>query len=75
MKLTYRILEEDGRWIAECLEIDAAGEGASAADAVLGLRDVIARRFVADAVAPPSNRARVELDLREAPSALPAIPV
>lgn len=71
MKLTYRVLHEDGHWVAECLEIDAAGEGLSAAEAVLTLRDALAERFVSDAVAPPSRRDKVELDLTQVPSTMP----
>ena len=71
MKFSYRIGQEDGKWVAECVEVEAAGEGASAADAVMTLRDVLAERFAPQAVAPPpSEQTPVEIELTQVPATL-----
>lgn len=56
MKLTYRLVSSPPGWIAECLDTEAAGEGATVEEAIASLRDAIEERlFRPDAVAPPSH--------------------
>ncbi len=64
MKFTYRILEDGGSFVAECLESDAQGEGKTADDAVASLRASLRERmFRPDAVAPPSERTTSAIEL------------
>lgn len=75
MKFSYRIGQEDGKWVAECVEVEAAGEGKSAADAVMTLRDVLAERFAPQAVAPPSGGQKpLEIELTQVPETLTDAP-
>ena len=56
MRLTCTIERDEANYVATCLEIDLAAEGATAQDAVDALRrEVVARMFSPDAVAPPSH--------------------
>ena len=54
MNFTYRIVEDDGCFVAECLESDAQGEGKTQNAAVESLRSALSERmFRPDAIAPP----------------------
>jgi hypothetical protein len=64
MKFTYQLTQEDGGWVAECVESDAVGEGKTAEAAVASLRKSLEERlFRPDAVAPPSDPKRAPIDL------------
>jgi len=67
MKFTYRLISADGGWLAECVETDAAGEGATEDAAVASLRKAIEERmFRPDAIAPPSSPTRAAIELTPA---------
>jgi hypothetical protein len=67
VRYTYRVGRSEGRVYAECLEADATGVGATAAEAVESLRSELRERLLApDAVAPPSFPGRHRVDLVEA---------
>lgn len=71
MKLTYRLQKTASGWYAECVESDAAGEGATEEEALQSLRTSIEERmFRPDAVAPPPEieRSVVELELAAEPA-------
>ncbi len=71
LKFTYRLIQEAGGYVAECVESDAAGEGKTAKDAVDSLRlSLEERMFRPDAVAPPpeTENAGIQLELASEPS-------
>ena len=61
MKLTYRLRKTRGAtpcWVAECLDAEAVGEGATEGDAIASLEAALRERLLRpDAVAPPSRPA------------------
>ena len=66
MKFSYRLIKDANGYLAECVESDAAGEGKSANEAVVSLRQSLEERmFRPDAVAPPpeTEHATIELEL------------
>lgn len=70
MKFTYRLVNDAGGWIAECVEADAMGEGKTEQDAVASLRSALEERmFRPDAVAPPASQPHPAIDLSPASSA------
>lgn len=65
MQFSYRLDQVEDHFIAECIEVDAAGEGTTAAEAVLELRELLSKKMEPQAVAPPSQRGPIEIDLTE----------
>jgi hypothetical protein len=64
MRFTYRIVEEKGGWLAECLEVEIAGEGRTSSDAVRSLREALEERMLRpDAVAPPAEAEACGIEL------------
>lgn len=56
MNLTYKLVHDGERWLAECVESDAMGEGKTQNEAVKSLERALKERmFRPDAVAPPSE--------------------
>jgi predicted RNase H-like HicB family nuclease len=56
MKVAAVLTEAAGRWLAYCEEVDRAGEGATADEAVANLREALMEYFGhAEAVAPPEE--------------------
>lgn len=56
-----------GGFLAECIELDAAGEGATRDEAVRQLRESILDRMRStEAIAPPSKAPSVVIELSEA---------
>ena len=76
MRFTYRIVRERGGVVAECLEVDAMGEGRTETAAVAALRSSLEERmFRPDAVAPPSEESPCSIELVAAdPAACPPRP-
>ena len=69
MRYTYRLVQADGSFVAECVEIEAEGEGATAKAAIDSLRQAIKERMgSSEAVAPPSMPPSPEIELMEAAS-------
>ena len=57
MKFSYKLVHDGERWLAECVESDAMGEGMSENEAVASLEKALKERmFRPDAVAPPSEK-------------------
>jgi hypothetical protein len=70
MKFSYRLIEDVNGWLAECVESDAAGEGASEREAVESLRKALEERMLRpDAIAPPSSPDSARIELERAPDA------
>ncbi len=65
MQFSYRLENVEDHFVAECVEVDAAGEGETAAEAVLSLRELLAQKMAPQAVAPPSQRGPVDIQLTE----------
>jgi hypothetical protein len=64
MRFTYRIVRERSGVVAECLEVDAMGEGATESAAVAALKSSLEERmFRPDAVAPPPEESSCSIDL------------
>lgn len=64
MRMTYRIVPEDGGFTAECLESDVAAAGKTEADAVASLQTALEERLLRpDAIAPPSRPANTTIEL------------
>lgn len=64
MRFFYRLAEDGGGWVAESEGVEAYGRGPTPAEAVLDLREVLTERFDRpNAVAPPSRRPAVWIDL------------
>ena len=64
MRFTYKIVHERGGVVAECLEVDAMGEGGTEAAAVAALKSSLEERmFRPDAVAPPQEESSCSIDL------------
>jgi hypothetical protein len=56
MKVTAVLTQEGRRWIAQCEQVDRAGEGTTPELAVASLREALRDYFgQAEAVAPPAN--------------------
>lgn len=65
-RYTYRLTTADGGYLAECIEISAAGEGNTRDAAISSLRESIVERMSTEAVAPPSHETRAAVELIEA---------
>lgn len=66
-RYTYRLGPSDGGFLAECVEIDAEGEGATREAAIDALREAIRERMQsAEAVAPPPSQPKAAVELIEA---------
>lgn len=65
MHFSYRLDRVENHFVAECVEVDAAGEGETAAEAVLGLRSLLSKRMEPQAVAPPTTPGPIEIELVE----------
>lgn len=64
MKVTYRLLPDDGGFTAECLEPDVSATGTTEADAIASLRRALEERlFRPDAIAPPSRPPNATIEL------------
>jgi|GEM_PF-2294699 len=64
-------LVEGRRWLAQCEEVDRAGEGDTPEQAVASLREALEEYFgQAEAIAPPSQPPRepIEIVIVDAPS-------
>jgi predicted RNase H-like HicB family nuclease len=56
MRVAAVLTAAAGRWLAYCEEVDRAGEGATAEEAVANLRQALLEYFgQAEAVAPPAD--------------------
>lgn len=56
MRFSYRLIKDARGFMAECIEVDVAGEGKSVRDAVESLRGSLLERMSrADAIAPPAE--------------------
>lgn len=65
MEFSYRLVRDAKGWIAECVEIEALGEGSTPERAVDALRRALEERMRRpDAVAPPPAPARAPIELR-----------
>ena len=59
MKVTAVLTQADGAWLAECEEVDRAGEGRTPDEALASLRDALKDYFnETQAVAPPPDGER-----------------
>jgi len=70
MRVSAVLTQTAGRWVAQCKEVDRAGEGDTPEQAVACLRDALKEYFGhAQAVAPPSQPAigPIEIDVVGAP--------
>lgn len=66
-RYTYRVTPSDGRFFAECLEMEAEAEGKTRDSAVAALKAAICERMSAsDAVAPPAKAVPATVELIEA---------
>ena len=64
MKFSYRLIEDRGSFVAECLEADAEGEGKTEKEAIESLRKALEEHmYRPDAVAPPPNPTEPPIDL------------
>ena len=64
MKVSAVVSQVEGRWLAECEEVDLAGEGATKDEAVATLRAALEDYFHrAEAVAPPTDAARDAIEI------------
>lgn len=64
MRFTYRLVRQQGVFLAECMESEAIGEGRTETDAVESLRRSLEERmFRPDAVAPPPEPMRMTIEL------------
>src|SRR5687767_13474979 len=64
MRFSYRLIREKNGFLAECVEAEVAGEGATAKDAVESLRTSLEERmFRPDAIAPPATPTEGTIDL------------
>jgi hypothetical protein len=74
MRFSYRLIHHRSGFIAECMELEAAGEGRTAREAVESLRHALEERmFRPHAIAPPSEPAEgtIELTLADESAPLP----
>jgi hypothetical protein len=64
VKVSAVVSKVEGRWLAECEEVDLAGEGATKEEAVATLRAALDEYFHrAEAVAPPSDAPREAIEI------------
>jgi hypothetical protein len=64
MRFAYRLVRDKSRYVAECVESDAVGEGTTANAAIASLRASLQERmFRPDAVAPPSEEVETQIEL------------
>jgi hypothetical protein len=64
MIFSYRLLYDAGNWVAECLDVDAEGEGRTQIEAIESLRRALAEHmYRPDAVAPPERGSQPPIDL------------
>jgi len=70
VRFSYRLIEENDGFIAECVESDAAGEGRTVLKAIESLRMSLEERMLRpDAVAPPSRPTNEKIELVAADAA------
>jgi hypothetical protein len=73
MKVAAILSEVEGRWLAQCEEVDRAGEGATPEEAIACLRQALHEYFGhSEAVAPPSlpPRESIEIVVVDAPTTM-----
>jgi hypothetical protein len=64
MRFTYRLVRDASGYLTECVEVDAAGEGRTAREAVESLRASLEERmFRPDAVGPPPETVPSPIEL------------
>jgi hypothetical protein len=64
MRVSAVLSQAGGRWLAQCEEVDRAGEGATAEEAVASLREALDDYFgKAEAMAPPPQRVPAALEI------------
>lgn len=64
MRVSALLTEEKGKWLAQCEEVDLAGEGATPDEAVSSLRQALDEYFGhAEAVAPPAQPPRERFEI------------
>lgn len=64
MKFSYRLVRDARGYVAECVEVEAVGEGKSQREALASLQKALEERmFRPDAVAPPSDPAGGTIEL------------
>jgi hypothetical protein len=64
MRFSYRLIRDQGGFLAECMESEAVGEGRTAKDAIESLRKALEDRMLRpDAVAPPSRPTETVIEL------------
>ncbi|HZU83724.1 MAG TPA: hypothetical protein VE987_12440 [Polyangiaceae bacterium] len=64
MKVSAVVSKVGARWLAQCEEVDRAGEGATADEALASLRQALEEYFgSAEAVAPPPDRPREPIEI------------
>jgi predicted RNase H-like HicB family nuclease len=74
MRVSALLTQIAGRWLAQCEEVDRAGEGSTPDEAVASLRDALEEYFgQVEAVAPPSRQAAesIEIVIVDAPTNAP----
>ena len=55
MRIRATIQHVDGKVCASCLDLEAAGEGATREEALAALREAVSERLSPEAVAPPPH--------------------
>ncbi len=71
MRVAAILSQVGGRWLAQCEEVDRAGEGRSPDEALASLREALEEYFGhAEAVAPPAQTPQeaIEIIVVDAPS-------
>jgi len=64
VKFSAVVTLDGKRWLAQCEEVDRAGEGATPEEAVASLRTALREYFGhAEAVAPPEEEAQEEIEI------------
>jgi hypothetical protein len=64
MKVSAVVSNVGNRWLAQCEEVDRAGEGATPEEALASLRVALEEYFgSAEAVAPPPERPREPIEI------------
>jgi len=64
VKVSAVVSKVEDRWLAECEEVDLAGEGATRDEALSTLRSALEEYFQrAEAVAPPSDAPREAIEI------------
>jgi hypothetical protein len=64
MKVAAVLSRVDNRWLAQCEEVDRAGEGATAEEAIASLREALYEYFSSpEAVAPPAQTPGTSIEI------------